>query len=69
MQAIAFLGLYDMVTTPNSLSTSFAGNVSDGDSTGFAFPESIGAVVGSPAIYGDIIYVTTRAGEVVAIGR
>lgn len=69
VQSIAFLGIYDMVTTPYSMATSFIGSLKDGDSTGFAFPDTMGAVIGSPAIYGDIIYVTTKTGEVVAIGR
>ena len=69
VQAIAYLGRYDMVTTANSVSTSFVGNLSGGDSTQFVFPSGMGTVVGSPAIYGDVIYVTTREGEIVAIGR
>lgn len=68
VQAIAFLGLYDMVTTSNSISTSFIGEVTS-DSTTFHFPENISAITGSPAIYGDVIFVTTGTGSVAAIGR
>jgi len=69
VQSIAYLGLYDMVTTQNSLMTSFIGNVTSGNATAFIFPNDLGVVVGSPAIYGDLIYVTTQSGEVAAIGR
>ncbi len=69
VQAIAFAGLYDMVTTVHSMSTSFVGNVSEGDSTAYYFPDDIGKVMGSPAIYGDVIFVTTNSGEVMAVGR
>ncbi len=68
VQAIAFLGLYDMVTTSNSISTSFIGEVTS-DSTTFHFPDSLSAITGSPAIYGDVIFVTTGDGSVAAIGR
>lgn len=69
VQSIAFLGLYDMVTTQNSLMTSFIGNLKSGNATAFVFPEELPSIVGAPAIYGDIIYVTTKSGEVIAIGR
>ncbi|MCI0731762.1 MAG: hypothetical protein L0332_34265, partial [Chloroflexi bacterium] len=69
VQAIAYLGTYDLVTTPRSMSTSLVGSVQGGDSTRFDFPGELGAVEGSPAIYGDIIYVVTKSGEVAAIGR
>jgi len=69
VQSVAFAGLYDMVTTANSMSTSFIGNVSGGNSTAFFFPANLGSVVGSPAIYGDVVFVTTNSGEVAAVGR
>ena len=69
VQSITFLGLYDMVTTKNSMMTSFIGDVTSGNATAFVFPGNLGAVVGSPAIYGDLIFVTTKTGEVAAIGR
>ena len=69
VQSIAFLGRYDMVTTRNAMMTSFMGQVEDGNATAFVFPDDMDAIVGSPALYGDLIFVTTKAGEVAAIGR
>ena len=69
VQSIAFLGRYDMVTTRNSMMTSFMGDLESGNATAFVFPDDLDAIEGSPAIYGDLIFVTTKAGEVAAIGR
>jgi hypothetical protein len=69
VQSIAFLGRYDMVTTRNSMVTSFMGDLESGNATAFVFPDDLGAIEGSPALYGDLIFVTTKAGEVAAIGR
>ena len=69
VQSIAFLGRYDLVTTRNSMITSFIGDVEGGNATAFVFPNDLDSVVGAPAIYGDVIFVTTKAGEVAAIGR
>ena len=38
VQSIAFLGRYDMVTTRNSMVTSFMGDLESGNATAFVFP-------------------------------
>jgi len=69
VQSLAYLGLYDLATTARSLSTSFLGSTKDGDATLYGLEEEIGGAAGAPAIYGDVIYLLTRAGSVAALGR
>lgn len=69
VQSIAYLGLYDLATTTNSLSTSFLGNTGEGNATAYSLSGEIEGAVGSPALYGDVIYLLTRSGAVVALGR
>ena len=69
VQSIAFAGLYDIVTTSDTLSTSFMGNTEEGNATAYVLKPAVNNVVGSPAFYGDMIYLLTNSGEVVAVGR
>lgn len=69
VQAIAFTGYFDLVTTTNSLSTSFVGNTEVEDAMSFDLRQEVGKLVGPPALYGDVLYGLTRKGKVVALAR
>ncbi|MBK9748842.1 MAG: PQQ-binding-like beta-propeller repeat protein [Chloroflexi bacterium] len=69
VQSILFANVHDMVVSATSLSTSLAGNTTDDDASTFVLPESVRPIIGTPALYGDIIYLVSRTGQVVAVGR
>ena len=69
VQSIAYTGRYDLVTTSDTLSTSFLGNTEYGNATAHVLKPAVKNVVGSPALYGDIVYLLTQEGQVVALGR
>lgn len=69
VQSIIFANVHDMVVAETSLSTSLVGNVDDEESVAFSLKEvGIGSIIGTPALYGDIIYVLSQKGRVFAIG-
>ena len=69
VQSILFANVHDLVVSADSLSTSLAGNTDDENASSFELPDSVRPIVGTPALYGDMIYVVSRNGEVIAIGR
>lgn len=69
VQSIVFANVHDLVVSATSLSTSLAGNTTDENASTFVLPDSVRPIVGTPALYGDMIYVVSRTGQVVAIGR
>lgn len=69
VEAIAYVGLYDLATTSGSLTTSFVGKTVDGNATALAMPPDLKGTVGAPALYCDVIYLLSNAGGVIALGR
>lgn len=69
VQSIIFADVHDMTVSSTTLSTSLAGNTVDEHATEYVLPESVRPIVGTPALYGDIIYVVSRSGQIAAIGR
>lgn len=69
VQSILFANVHDMVVSSTSLSTSLAGNEDGSEVSSFVLPESVRPIVGTPALYGDVIYVISRTGQLAAIAR
>lgn len=69
VQSIIFANVHDLVVSTTSLSTSLAGNTQDEDTATYYLPDSVKPIVGTPALYGDVIFVVSRTGQIAAIGR
>jgi len=69
VQSILFADVHDVVVSSTSLSTSLAGNTQDENTATYTLPETLRPIVGTPAIYGDVIFVVSRTGQIAAIGR
>jgi hypothetical protein len=69
VQSIIFASIQDIVITQSSLSASLLGQTGGDFGYTWKIPKEVGSVVGTPAFYGDVIFVLTQSGEVVAIGK
>jgi hypothetical protein len=69
VQSIVFANVHDMVVSATSLSTSLVGNTDTEDAAVYDLPSDVRPISGTPALYGDVIYVVSRSGQVAAIAR
>lgn len=69
VQSIIFANVHDMVVSTESLSTSLAGNTDGSRVSTYSLPDDVRPIVGTPALYGDVIYVVSKTGRIAAISR
>ncbi len=67
--ALLFAHIHDVAVTSTSFSTSLVGNTAGARVSTYILPDEVRPIVGSPALYGDLIYIVSKTGQIAAIGR
>jgi hypothetical protein len=69
VQSIILAHIQDIVVTERSFSAALIGQQGGEFGSTWRIPSELGPIVGTPALYGDVIYVVAQSGDVVAIGK